>query len=183
MGATCKSCGSTNEARTKFCSSCGAQLGSPKKLKVLIAAGVGLLLAGGGGFIYVLNTDVHYSAAYKSIATACSVIKEMQVPISTPDDANSYSTRISSPLVEAFKLDKARATKFQAIPSELSSYADKVQSYAEAEAMARIQADPWGFLLSGPILQQTVVLPESISSESTKIKTDALKLCAPYLTK
>lgn len=180
----CKTCGTANEKSTLFCVDCGTAIAKPKpKAKILIASGVALAVVAIGATAYVLNTDVRFSAAYKSLSSLCDVVDGMDSPITTPDDARSYSQRISNLLSDATSEDESRAKPFQFIPSDLISYAQTVEDFTEAEAMRQIQADPWGFLTSGPVIYQTVVLPKSISNESVNIKTDAMKLCEPFSAK
>lgn len=181
---TCNNCGMSIEEATLFCAGCGTQLPKSKsRAKLFIIVGAILAIGAIGAALFVMNTNVRFSAAYKSLSSLCAVVEKIDAPITTPDEASDYADQIRSFLLQAIKEDEPRAKPFQMIPSDLDSYRKSVQEFAEAETMRQIQADPWGFLTSGPVIRQTVVLPTYITDTSLEIKSRAIKLCEPYLAK
>lgn len=180
----CNNCGMSIEESTLFCAGCGTQLPKSKsRTKLFIIAGTTLAVGAIGVALFVMNTNVRFSAAYKSLSSLCAVVEGIDAPITTPDEAGDYADQIRSFLLKAIEEDEPRAEPFQMIPSDLDSYRKSVQDFAEAESMRQIQADPWGFLTSGPVIRQTVVLPTYITDTSVDIKASAIKVCEPYLAK
>ncbi len=180
----CDKCGMSIEKTALFCSGCGAQLKKSKSMVKLFAiAGATLAIGAVGVATFVINTDIRFSAAYKSLSSLCAVVDDIDAPITSPDKANDYAEEISSFLLQARKEDKTRAELFQVIPDDLVSYGKSVEDFSEAEVLRQIQSDPWGFLTSGPVIRQTVVLPTYISDTSVEIKSRGMKLCEPYLAK
>jgi hypothetical protein len=180
----CNNCGMSIEESTLFCAGCGTQLPKSKsRTKLFIIAGTTLAVVAIGVALFVIKTNVRFSPAYKSLSSLCAVVERIDAPITTPDEASDYADQIRSFLLQAREEDEPRAKPFQMIPSDLDSYRKSVQDFAEAESMRQIQADPWGFLTSGPVIRQTVVLPTYITDTSVDIKARAIKVCEPYLAK
>ena len=180
----CNNCGMSVEKLTLFCPGCGTQsFKSKSRSKLFIIAGATLTIVAIGVASFVIKNDIRFSAAYKSLSSLCAVVEGIDAPIVRPDEANDYAEQISSFLLKARKEDESRAKPFQMIPGDLVSYGQAVQDFSEAEALRQIQADLWGFLTSGPVISQTVVVPSYISDTSVEIKSRALKLCEPYLAK